>query len=279
MELMSMIQGTNQVITLTEKISKLTQYKYLLDYKRHNCDYIVDNYVKSVTIYKDGHGIMTCSCDLYIINPEKIEYIYRKVNIGDGDINSVFPSLQDMQKCGKDARFSNFGFWFDSTNNFVSSAEEYYWQDYDYSEIDIGAKNNPKELRWRFKINNSILEPKKVYNITYSLSIKGMYPISDYKFDKVKAIANLTNMSSVLELSSYIRNIKYIISFERDKKDIEFINYPTGEIKTNTGNNKNNKSPIKGVYKCDNFYQKFIFITKHRKFSNKTHLKITWKIK
>ena len=180
-------------------------------------DYYFDNYTKSVTIYKNGHGIVSNKFGIIVNNPAHFREFRRKLNIEDGMKDSEFPSLHNMKLTRKENRFKDFGFWLLKDNTIVRRTVERYWSDnYPNEETDENARSNPKELRWVFEIDNDKIESKKEYTIFYALSIPGMYPIKNGRYDS--DLANMKsrrcNASTSIHIEHYAEEVSYVVSFE-----------------------------------------------------------------
>lgn len=202
----------NEVSATIEEIENF----HIPDNDFENVDYYFSNYTKSVTIYKNGHGIVSNKFGIIVNNPEHFREFRRKLNIEDGMKDSKFPSLHNMKLTKKENRFKNFGFWLLKDNTIVRSTVERYWSDSYPNETNEKAKNNPKELRWVFEIDNDKIESQKEYTIFYALSIPGMYPIKNGRYDS--DLANMKskkcNASTSIHIEHYAEEVSYVVSFE-----------------------------------------------------------------
>lgn len=276
-DVLSFIKIANQGLKLIPAIYNTFLTLRQIKSNALNTDFIISNCKKHVTIYKNGHGIMICSYDIQVINPKNFEYFYRRINIDDGNVDAKFPSLNSMIKHKNEDRFSKYGFWYSCTDNIIQGVEEYYWTSRDLNHQDEALKNNKKELRWRFIINRNNIEKGGIYNITYSVSIPGMFPIMDYKFCKEKSI-NMSDrvMSSSLDIMHYAKRLEYIISFEKgDGTDrFYFDREPNCEIRYLNPNRNNNNNFKKMKLIPDNFYTKHLCVIKNPKFTSS--ITVSW---
>ncbi len=194
-----------------------------LSFHNQKITHYFENYHKHVTIYGDGTGIVINEFDM-VFNKKEKTFLKRGIDISDGKKNAAFPSLDDMKVTKISDRFSEYGFWFYSDDNIISSVKEKYWTDED-DENDaenITLKNNNKILRWIFDFNYSRIYPNKKYKVIYVMSIPGMYPIKNGKLDITsindeQLLNNLESGSSTsIRITNPIRNFHYTISFESD---------------------------------------------------------------
>lgn len=182
-----------------------------------------ENYHKHVTVYGDGTGVIINEFDM-VFNKKEKTLLKRSLDISDGKRDAAFPSLVDMRKTHIRDRFSQYGFWFYSDDNIISSIKENYWTDEDdeNDNENISLKNNDKVLRWFFKFNYSRIYPNKKYKVVYVMSIPGMYPVKDGKLD-ISSINDEQLLSDLevgnstgIRITNPIRNFYYTISFESD---------------------------------------------------------------
>lgn len=194
-----------------------------LSFHNQKITHYFENYHKHVTIYGDGTGIVINEFDM-VFNKKEKTFLKRGIDISDGKKNAAFPSLDNMKITKISDRFSEYGFWFYSDDNIISSVKEKYWTDED-DENDtenITLKNNNKILRWIFDLNYSRIYPNKKYKVIYVMSIPGMYPIKNGKLDIAsindeQLLNNLESGSSTsIRITNPIRNFHYTISFESD---------------------------------------------------------------
>lgn len=270
-DFVTILSGLNQGLNFVEKLGNVPKALSVLKAIKNNPDYIILNMSKEVTVYGNGHGIITFTCDFYIINPSNFINYYRKLKIEDSCDTTEFPLLSDMMKCSKKDRFKDFGFWYSCTGDCIAGVEEYYWSDNDYNRIDHASKANKKELRWKFIMNTSQMQRGGVYTLTYAISIPGMFPITNYKFNCAKAALKTNEMSSSLKIEHYIRSICYTVSFE---KGITFSQPPTGKLYIRSENPKNKSKNLDSKIIPNVFYNKYRFIS--NKHKNTSCIKIDW---
>ena len=261
-------------ITVFSLFRKINKYKQVKDEKKEFNDvedYYFINYVKHLTIYKDGTGIIIHSFTVVINNIHNFKRIRRKLNIEDGNIYSHFPSIEDMMKTSKSDRFDKFGFWYYSRDNIISEVKEFYWQK-NSSEENKKIKANPKEIRWVFKIDKQRINENVPYDISYVISVPGLAPIENGRLNcnlRQEEFGDIC--SSNMNIDHKIRNLKYIISFE---KEVELETIP--ECRYIIGE-QDESSELKIEGECENsiLYDKYIFNINNPKFNS--DIKVTWK--
>lgn len=278
-----MIQDLESIINIVEKFCNVLKNIVLGKLKKHNepekhtineeeLPYYFKNYKKHLTIYPNGNGIIINSATMVVKDKSKLDYIYRKLNIEDGKNNSEFPSIETMCITDKTKRFDNYGFWYYSKDNIITNAEEFYWSDTDPEEEDQRIKDNNKEIRWRFFLNTSKIENDGEYDIKYAVSVKGLFPIEDGKFNP--SLANdpnsKRNSSSTFFVIQEIKNFVFEIAFD---DSIKLQEEPMGEV---VSNNLHKKSLDISEEKSYNFfYKKYIFNVENPGLGNR--IKVKWK--
>lgn len=180
-------------------------------------DFYFETYTKHITIYKDGHGIVINTFNIHVLNANNLKIIKRRLNVEDGKKSINLPPLSMMKKTHKSNRFNDYGFWvFKPADSIINSTMEDYWSD-DGSDVeDTLSKNNPKEIKWIFKINQNKLRASKTHKISYALSIPGMFPVKNGEYDIENAnTPNETGYSSSsIEIRHPTKKLTYIISVE-----------------------------------------------------------------
>lgn len=182
-----------------------------------NCDYYFEEYQKSVTVYKNGHGIIINSFTVIVNNVDSFEQFNRKLDISDGRSDACFPKFSEMKRIKLEDRFKKTGFWCDSKEKIILCSKKFNWDDNNpLKESKIPLSD--KELRWIFKINKSKIETHKPYHIVYVISIDGMFPIKDGLFNENIANTKETygQYSSSIHVEHQIKKIIYTISFEHN---------------------------------------------------------------
>lgn len=242
-------------------------YKIYSAYKSGKVKYYFSDYEKSITIYKNGHGIIQHKFNLIVKNTNELKVFNRRLNIADGAKNSAFPTLNEMKKTAKDKRFSDYGFWYGSENNIISDAQEFYWDGVHNSERKNNtAKNNPKELRWCFIIDRNKIEPNKPYKIAYTISVPGLAALENgYLNPKLQNDPTEKKTFSSMIINYNIQNFKYVISFE-DGVSLctipqcnKILSTPNGEKTLDIAHNK----------EYDLFYTRYSFNLKNPEYSSK----------
>lgn len=266
------ISGINSIFQL---IKNLLLFYKLREKIKYGTDYYFEEYKKQITLYKNGHGILSTTFKIKVINPEKFTSIRRKLNIADGKKNAHFKSLDEMLKTDKEKRFTDFGFWFCSDSNVITGVKEFYFSDNDYSKEDKAIKNNPKELRWIFKLNNSKIKKNHTYTMGYAISVPGMFPISNGVFDEENNPFDdgYDDFSSELKVVHAIKKVIYTVAIEKgiqiedDLKCVLIDHKKDGSEKT---------IPLDGIMRDSVFYDKYTYIIDNPHINST--IKINWNI-
>lgn len=233
-------------------------------------DYYFDEYEKQVTIYKNGNGIIIHKFVVIVKDINKFKKIRRKLNISDGAKTSRFPTLDEMRRTPKSDRFKDFGFWYSSENNIISNVTESYWDDNSPHE-NKKIKNDPKELRWIFRINKNKIQIGVPYEIRYIISIPGLSPLEDGRLNPNLQNEPDINTVSCMKVDHKIKKLKYTISFE-DGIDLESV--PVGKCRYAEQDSSNELDiPCSEVY--DILYTKYCFFIEAPKFGS--NINISWK--
>lgn len=239
-------------------------------------DYRFEEYNKHVTVYRNGNGILIVSFLMKVRKPERIKGLYRRLGIKDSKNTTIFPKLNDMKSENIDNRFTCYGFWVDSDDNIVTKAQEHYWSDDDYNTVDQIAKNDKKELRWKFIINEGKLTKRKKYRITYIISVPGMFPIENgfYYRDLHNPIFENYVFNSSMTVEHVIKKLSYTVSFENG---IELDEMPRCVICQPKKGSLKQDPLIHGSENDNIIFKKFTYTIKSPKFKSK--IKINWNIK
>lgn len=269
MGIIDKISGLNALFLFKKNITE-----NVYSFSKAKEDYYVNKQYKKVVIYKGGHGIIENSFDFKINKPENFKSFYRCLNISDGNTNSNFPSLSDMIKCDMCNRFKSFGIWFNSTNNFINNVEEFYWSEGNVNSVDSAAKSNSKILKFKFNTNSNNIIEESLNNLTYTISVPGLYPISQYKYDSNVANIESEDFSSSIIVKYNILYIRYVIGFE---SGFEFEQEPTCTLTKCKSNYRSKILNIRGKIRNNNFYTYYEFDIKRLKHNDK--ITITWKLK
>lgn len=234
-------------------------------------DYYFSEYEKHITIYNNGNGIIIHKFTVIPNDINKLNRIRRKLNIEDGNKLSNFPSLESMMQTKKSERFDKFGFWYYSDNDIISEVKEFYWEN-STSKENKKSKNNPKEIRWVFKINKSKLKPKTPYKIVYAISVPGLVALEDGKLNKkLLHDENEDESSSNMNIDHKIQKLKYTISFE-DGIDLQTSPECRYIIKEQ---DESKEVIINGIQEYNLLYNKYIFNIENPLFGS--DIKILWK--
>lgn len=234
-------------------------------------DYYFSDYEKQLTIYKNGHGIITHKFHVITNDVDKLRQIRRRLNIEDGAEASNFPSLDAMMKTDKGKRLSDFGFWYKSEDNIITDVQEYYWNSGMPNE-DNRIRNNPKEIRWLFKLDSSRLQKGKSYEICYIISVPGLAALENGRLNKELANDKSQDRSfSSMQVDRRIKKLRYIISFE---EGISLENIPVCK-RIISEQDRAKEVDIQGVRDYNLFYTKFIFEMDNPEFGS--NVRVSWK--
>ena len=234
-------------------------------------DYYFSYYEKHITIYQNGNGIIIHKFKVIANDVNKLQIIRRKINIEDGVKTSKFPPLDTMLHTNKANRFRDFGFWYKSDDNIISTVEEYYWDSKTSSE-NKKVKNNPQELRWIFKIDKNKLKREKPYEICYVISVPGLAALQNGQLNKEWLNDPLEeNIHSKMHIDHKIQRLKYIISFEDGIK----IDTPPNCKCVMSEQDSVKTLDILGKEEYDLLYRKYIFEVENPIFGST--IDISWK--
>ena len=112
-----------------------------LHYRAKRISFYVDDYNKTVTIYKDGHGIITNAFRIKVLDWQKfnMQGLERYFDINETSKKStLFPDFRDMMSIKKSKRFSEYGFWYQSTADII--------------QFDRIIQDEKRYKKWAFKI-------------------------------------------------------------------------------------------------------------------------------
>lgn len=228
---------------------------------KYGKDYYFEEYDKQITIFKDGHGILTNTMKIKVLNPADFCVLHRRLGLSDSKPQAVFSSLEEMLQTSIPDRFDSLGFWYSCSDDIVTGIEEFYYSDDDSSRENVVLKKNPKELRWRFNLNSNKIQKNKTYTIQYAISVPGMFTIDNGYFNENWLSLGLTpELSSSLKVKHTMKKLNYIIAIEKDvhlKSDV--VCDVVGHKKTGT----EIKRHLHGKMHDDLFYRKYEFNIKN----------------
>lgn len=270
----------NIVIKLIEISIKLFPHAkklQILYSKKKGYNFIIEELEKWVTVYKDGHGILREKIKFKILNPQAFTEFPRRLNIEDAKKGVEFAPLDNLMKCDLEKRFSEMGFWYSKDAGLIDDVQEFYWNDDPSIEReDAKSKENPREIRFKFKINNGVAVNRKNGTIEYAFSIPGMFPIKDGYFDTdscPKAINDYL-FNSGIRMDYIVEKMKYVVAFENG---IEFTDDPNFKVLANVPNGNPYKTDIERMQVSDLFYKRFYAET--TKPSLKSRIVCNWGIR
>lgn len=179
---MKFVNEANAFVTLIKNISKLFKFVHKSNNKTkiNNTDpYYYEEYNKKVYVKANGDGVIVCSVKLHVNNIVASSKLSRTFDISDAKVSTEFPDFDDMLQNGNSNPFNEFGLWYWSDNDIVTDLKEHYDSESERSRHRL--KN--KFLGFEIILNQAALEKDKVYKIIFALSIPGLYPIKDGRFD------------------------------------------------------------------------------------------------
>lgn len=117
----------NSWISVFEKLNKLgKRCAFKIQAKQIKGAYYFEEYNKSVTVYKNGLGILITTIKLKVLDPDNTKEIERELDISDGKISARFSSWHELLRTDTDDRFIKYGLWYQSDDNVVTAARENY---------------------------------------------------------------------------------------------------------------------------------------------------------
>lgn len=218
---------------------------------------------KHIIIDKDGNGILTHDIKVTVLRPQDFEYIEREIDISDAKPSSVFPKFEEMLQTPTSEAFKRFGLWYASDNGVIQRIEN-----------NSDAARNPKVLKFRIVLDTSRLRKNMTFQFIYAVSIPGMFPIQNGRFDEESyQRQDYKEYSSMLTVKHSIRLLRYIIDFDRD---IQLYQTPKTSYITETQIKKIQEN-ICCTYENRIFYQRFSAILKNPEYNKKVVVK--WDVK
>lgn len=231
-------------------------------------DYYFEEVNKKVFIKSNGDGIVVCSCDLYVIRPEKVEHFVRTFDISDARKDTKFPKFKSI-KINKNRFFNDCVIWYKSDKDIISSIEEY---KKDFSAEEIRKVSDGKLIGIRFLVDKNKLESKCKYRIIYGYSIPGLFPILNGKHDKSECSSKDYKYTTSMAVKHMAKKLRLSVYFEHG---ICIKEAPAGNAIKVTDNQTTPSS------KCevrDNIlYTKYLYEIKHPEKYNA--IQINWKLK
>lgn len=208
--LASAVETADAGLSIAERFGE--KQKHLVPKFLYRNDYYFEEVNKKVFVKSNGDGVVVCSCDLYVIRPEKVKHFIRAFDISDAPKTTIFPPFNSIRK-KKSAFFKGFAFWWEAENDIISGVEEY--SDEDFTQDEIEKIQNRRLLGVRFFINKNKLESKHRYRIMYGYSVPKLFPIKDGRHDqseynkktyKYSSSMSVKRMAKKLRLSVYLEN-------------------------------------------------------------------------
>lgn len=254
------------ILSIVDSVLKIVKIpiQYYAEYKRTKDDiFILNSVSKSVTIYKNGHGIMINDNDIHVRDSAQFKQFKRKIDVSDGKNTVKFPKLSTILNTKKQDRFSEYGLWGYSKDNIIQEIVEKNWDD---------NKTTKKQLKWIFNIDQSKIEDNKSYNLGYVLSIPGMFKIDNGYAEKPKNRKKNKSqeMSSTITVGHKAKIVNFEIAFE-DGIALEAV--PCCEIYDGIDSEKGKVIPLNS-HAYNALYNKYNFVVKKPKIGN--IIKVSW---
>lgn len=225
---MGFFSETNSLIKLIKSIINfIKEHKSKKRKKQIAESYYYEETHKNVYIKSNGNGVIVCSVKLHVSKIDDSFKLTRTFDISDAKASTVFPHFESMLQNGNSNPFNEFGLWYCSDSNIVTNLEEY------YNDEDKKTKNKleNKFLSFNIILNQSALEKDKDYNIMFALSIPGMYPIKNGRFDgTIQEKKNYGNFESSL----HIYNTRKLIFNIYMEQNMVFNTKPVPYVKNKT---------------------------------------------
>lgn len=256
----------NSWLSIFEKVGKLwKRCAFKIQAKQIKGAYYFEEYNKSVTVYKNGLGILITTIKLKVLDPDNTKEIERELNISDGKISAGFPSWHELLRTDTDDRFTKYGLWYQSDDNVVTAARE--------NHEDTRSKKDKKILQWRFTLCKSKLKRGQNYTITYVVSVPGMFPISNGCFDLSELEDEDYKFNSQIHVKHLMKKLIYTISFEHG---INLEENPNCEIIREKANYLMDSKPVQGKNVNNLLYDRYIFEIDKPPYQSK--ISINWDI-
>lgn len=240
---------------LSEFHSKLRGTTDPMKKLKTNEPFYFDEHNKKVFVKYNGDGLIVASIKLHVLNPAETTNLIRTFDISDAKKGTEFPDFDILIANGKKIKekqlepFSEYGLWVSSQNDIVTDVIE------EYIEDDKKFTNDKRFLSIKFVLDSAALIADKTYEINFALSIPGLYPITNGRFDGTEAEHEQYGRFST-SVSTYLthRIITYSIYME---KGIVFSYKPKPcyKVKRTKGKPKYKESN----YKNNMFYEKYSF--------------------
>lgn len=215
-------------------------------------DYYFEEFNKKIFIKKNGDGIIVSSFILKVIDPSKISYLVRTLDISDAKFSTKFPAFNLMETCSVDNVFQDYGFWVLSDNNIVTDVEEF------YEEFNIMKKNDNKFISIKLNLDSASLIRGKSYKFAYAFSVPGLFPIKNGRFDDDEADrAQYETFNSYVSTKDIGHHLRFSAYFENG---IDFKEKPVGlAVRHKAKGKKIKETKYPCQYKNNIFYEKYCF--------------------
>ena len=244
------------------------KHKHLVPKFLYRNAYYFEEVNKKVFVKTNGDGVVVCSCDLYVINPEAVEHFVRLFDISDAPKATKFPPFDSISKSKNDF-FNGYAFWHESESGIISGVEEYCDDDFTHEEVQKIAER--RLLGVRFFINKNKLESKRKYRIVYGYSVPKLFPIKNGKHDSSDYSKKTYKYTSSMSVKRMAKKLRLSVYFE-DGICIE--DAPRGNA-IKVSNNQSVPSDICQVR--DNIlYTKYLYEVKRPEKYNSIQIK--WKL-
>lgn len=232
-----------------------------LGFRFRKISFYIDDYKKTVTVFKNGNGIITNTFRIKVLDWQKFteQGLERFFDIRESSKKSTkMPPLLKMIASEKSGRFSTYGFWYKSTADIFRL--------YRILDDDVDYK------RWKFKIDPTKIEiiKKNIVYLSYAVSIPGLFPVKDGWLDTDESRCECPFVSA-LSVKNQINRITYSVSFEKDVR----INNNIVEASVFIPLLNEQKEVRKQTLVCreDLFYYRFFFTKRFPKYQSEFELK------
>lgn len=220
-------------------------WKYFYYSILNNVSFRITNMSKSVTAYKNGHGIISQDIELEIINRTKMKTFKRMLDISDAPAQCKFKQLKNMRKTKINDRFSQLGFWYKSEPFGVISSVEQVFEESSETRIVFNFIFEEGHLS-KYKANH--------IKLSYGFSIPNLYPITDGKFDS--SLLREGHQSSVIS-SNFSVNYDKMKFYQCTLGFEDGINFVSIDSKYFPKGKDQNFKAVNSILMNDLFYKKY----------------------
>lgn len=259
------------LISLKDFLLYLLERLYSLIFRISRKAFYFKDYAYKTTVYANGLAIITHSYTIKVLNMEKFksEGINKMLDISDSCPDNVeMPGLKKMTELSKSKRFSDYGFWYESTDGCMKVAQ-----------TRKGREDKAKVKKWTFVYDKRNGKDINTIKMSYAFSIPKCFSL-----DNGSLSTNFTgeDFSTCFEISNPTLNFRFEVMID-DSINIDD-QYTKAYIELDTHNSMKNKHRLHfnenknelgtETYKTL-FYKRFSVSKKFPKFNNRYIFK--WK--